>query len=157
METKIAELEPHQHRFVTQSQRRRNTLWGSALAFSGLQLAMVSRLTFFDFDWDLMEPVSYFIGQATSLAFFTYMFKYGVEHSYDRADRKLFDATLHAAIAKEAAAVNRTSSSSSDRASPSGTGEGGPLTTMIQLQARKLALEDSISRKAAWCGGRQRL
>ena len=62
-------------------------VWGGAMLFSGAQLAIISRLTYFDLDWDIMEPVSYFIGTGTALCFYLYMLWYRREHSYAEFDR----------------------------------------------------------------------
>jgi hypothetical protein len=77
-------LEPAIHR----ASKARHSVWGGAMLFSGLQLAIISRLTYFDLDWDIMEPVSYFLGTGTAIAFYLYMLYFRREHSYTE-----FDAT----------------------------------------------------------------
>lgn len=67
----------------------RKRVWSGALLFAGTQLAVISRLTYFDLDWDIMEPVSYFLGTGTSLVFFLYVLRFRREHSYSD-----FDATF---------------------------------------------------------------
>ena len=76
-------LEPAIH----QASKTRQAIWGCALLFSGAQLAIISRLTYFDLDWDIMEPVSYFIGTGTALVFYLYMLWYRREHSYTEFDK----------------------------------------------------------------------
>lgn len=71
---------------LQQLSRRRKAIWGGALAFSGAQLALISRLTYFDLDWDTMEPISYFLGTGTSLLFYTYLLWFRREHSYSDVD-----------------------------------------------------------------------
>ena len=61
---------------VDKAARWRKLVWAGALAFSGTQLAVISRLTYFDLDWDTMEPISYFLGSGTSLLFFAYMLRH---------------------------------------------------------------------------------
>jgi hypothetical protein len=72
----------------------RKVLWSGALLFCGAQLALISRLTFFDLDWDIMEPVSYFLGTGTSLVFFGWMLFHGQEHSYRRFDDTMLPKKL---------------------------------------------------------------
>ncbi|KEG09835.1 putative calcium uniporter protein, mitochondrial [Trypanosoma grayi] len=72
----------------------RRFVWGGALCFAGLQLAVISRLTFFDLDWDIMEPVSYFIGTGTSLVFFLYFLRHGRSHTYEDYDRTVLPARV---------------------------------------------------------------
>lgn len=72
---------------IDAASRWRKAVWGGAMLFSGTQLAVISRLTYFDLDWDVMEPVSYFLGTGTSLVFFLYVLRYGRDHSYDDFDK----------------------------------------------------------------------
>lgn len=74
---------------VAKASRWRKCVWGGALLYSGAQLAVISRLTYVDLDWDIMEPVSYFLGTGTSLAFFLYVLKYRRDHSYDDFDKTM--------------------------------------------------------------------
>lgn len=100
VETAMEQAEPAYREVVAKAARRRKTVWGAAVAAGGTQLAVISRLTYFDLDWDIMEPVSYFLGTGTSLAFFAYMIKYGAE-----CTPKFFDSTLTGRFAKEDAVV----------------------------------------------------
>ncbi len=73
---------------IDRASKLRQSVWAGALLFSGAQLAIISRLTYFDLDWDIMEPVSYFIGTGTAIVFYLYMLWFRREHSYTE-----FDAT----------------------------------------------------------------
>ncbi|RNF10522.1 putative calcium uniporter protein, mitochondrial [Trypanosoma conorhini] len=79
---------------VVRAAKWRRRVWGAALCFTGAQLAVISRLTFFDLDWDIMEPVSYFLGTGTSLLFFGYFLRHGRSHSYRDYDRTRLPAKL---------------------------------------------------------------
>lgn len=100
IDTKIAAAKPAYDETVLRAAKRRRTLWGAAVAAGGTQLAVISRLTYFDLDWDIMEPVSYFIGTGTSLAFFLYMLKFGAE-----CTPRFFDETVAAKHAQHDAVV----------------------------------------------------
>ena len=71
--------------------KRQRFVWGCALLFCGLQGCVIANLTFTEDGpgWDVMEPVSYFIGCYTSLLFFVFMLRYRAEHSY-----KVFDQAV---------------------------------------------------------------
>eukprot|EP00995_Heteronema_vittatum_P010000 NODE_5397_length_511_cov_307.590909_g4015_i0.p2 GENE.NODE_5397_length_511_cov_307.590909_g4015_i0~~NODE_5397_length_511_cov_307.590909_g4015_i0.p2 ORF type:complete len:148 (+),score=66.92 NODE_5397_length_511_cov_307.590909_g4015_i0:34-444(+) len=58
--------------------------------FVALQMAVLARLTFVDLDWDIMEPVTYFI--ATGYA--TIVFAYGVWCSKESTHRAVEDLLL---------------------------------------------------------------
>lgn len=67
----------------------RRLVWGGMLFFVGAQMAVVSRLTFVEFDWDVMEPFTYFFGAATSILFFLYFVRHGRSHAYAEYDRTM--------------------------------------------------------------------
>lgn len=79
---------------ISKASRWRKCIWGGAMVFSGAQLAIISRLTYVDLDWDIMEPVSYFLGTGTSLVFFLYVLKYKRDHSYADFDRTMLPARI---------------------------------------------------------------
>ncbi|CUG94149.1 membrane-associated protein, putative [Bodo saltans] len=79
---------------VSKASRWRKTIWGGAMLFSGAQLAIISRLTYVDLDWDIMEPVSYFLGTGTSLVFFLYVLRFKRDHSYEDFDRTFLPARV---------------------------------------------------------------
>jgi hypothetical protein len=76
--------------------RKRKAIWGCALTLSGAQLAIISRLTYFDLDWDTMEPISYFLGTGTSLVFYLYLLWFRREHSYTDFDHTFVASGLRA-------------------------------------------------------------
>ncbi|KAG5475828.1 hypothetical protein CUR178_03541 [Leishmania enriettii] len=73
---------------IAQAARWRRTVWGGALLYAGAQLAIISRLTYFDLDWDVMEPVSYVMTMANALLFFLYYLRFNEEHSYSKFDQR---------------------------------------------------------------------
>ncbi len=55
-----------------QSKGRSNmAIWGG-MAFMSLQFGFFARLTWWEYSWDIMEPVTYFATYATSMAMFAY-------------------------------------------------------------------------------------
>lgn len=43
-----------------------------ALGFMSIQFGILMRLTFWEFSWDIVEPVTYFVGSATAIGFYAY-------------------------------------------------------------------------------------
>jgi hypothetical protein len=122
----LTDLHPAYQALVAKAARRRKTMWGSAVMFGGLQLAAISRLTYFDLDWDIMEPVSYFLGTGTSIAFFVFMLRYGAE-----CTPNFFDQThIGSSFAKEDIVIK-----------------------YLNIKDRILAIEDAIARKESWVAG----
>ena len=52
-------------------QRTINMSW-LGLGLMGLQFGVLARLTWWEYSWDIMEPVTYFITYGTSIAMFSY-------------------------------------------------------------------------------------
>ena len=73
---------------IARAAKWRRSVWGGALLFAGTQLAVISRLTYFDLDWDIMEPVSYCITVGTALVFYVYYLVYNEEHTYEAFDQR---------------------------------------------------------------------
>lgn len=73
---------------ILKAARWRRSLWGGALFYAGAQLAIISRLTYFDLDWDIMEPVSYCLATGTALLLYLYLLRYGEEHSCAAVDAR---------------------------------------------------------------------
>ncbi|KPA80885.1 putative mitochondrial calcium uniporter protein, mitochondrial [Leptomonas pyrrhocoris] len=73
---------------IARAAKWRRSVWGGALLFAGTQLAVISRLTYFDLDWDIMEPVSYCITIGTALVFYAYYLRYNEEHTYEVFDQR---------------------------------------------------------------------
>ncbi|EAN79114.1 hypothetical protein, conserved [Trypanosoma brucei brucei TREU927] len=73
---------------IDNAAKRRRLLWSGALCLMAVQLAVISRLTFVDLDWDIMEPVSYFLGSGTSILFLIYLLRNGRVKSYKEYEEK---------------------------------------------------------------------
>jgi hypothetical protein len=52
--------------------RRTRCLEWLGLGLMGAQLGFMARLTWWEYSWDVMEPVTYFVGYATAIAVFGY-------------------------------------------------------------------------------------
>ncbi|XP_014677294.1 PREDICTED: calcium uniporter protein, mitochondrial-like [Priapulus caudatus] len=53
------------------NQRTGALVWGG-LALMGVQFGMLARLTWWEYSWDIMEPVTYFVTYGTSMAMYAY-------------------------------------------------------------------------------------
>ena len=65
-------LETQCQQLMEKSGGRTNiTVWG-LLALMSVQAGFLARLTFVDYSWDIMEPITYFVTYGTSIACFAY-------------------------------------------------------------------------------------
>eukprot|EP00759_Apiculatamorpha_spiralis_P023732 PhF_6_TR27324/c0_g1_i1/m.40135/K20858/MCU; calcium uniporter protein, mitochondrial len=60
LQTELETLQKQKTVLDAKMGKRRKFWWGVIAAYSGLQMYVMSRFTFIDFDWDIMEPVSFF-------------------------------------------------------------------------------------------------
>jgi hypothetical protein len=51
--------------------RTRTYLW-AGLGFLVVQWGVLARLTFWELSWDVIEPITYFLGSATTVLFYCY-------------------------------------------------------------------------------------
>ena len=51
--------------------RTRIYLW-TGLAFLIVQWGMLARLTFWELSWDVIEPITYFLGSGSTILFYCY-------------------------------------------------------------------------------------
>jgi calcium uniporter protein, mitochondrial len=66
----------------------------------GLQFGIMARMTYWEYSWDIVEPLSYFVGQATTMLAASYFIIKGQDFEYGAArDRKALEM-LHKAAKK---------------------------------------------------------
>ena len=54
------------------AEKRTNRLTWLGLSLMGLQFGLLARLTWWEYSWDIMEPVTYFVGYGSAVAMFGY-------------------------------------------------------------------------------------
>ena len=63
---------PHRQLLAERSERRTTLLTWGGMAFLSLQFGFFARLTWWEYSWDIMEPVTYFVTFGTSCLMFAY-------------------------------------------------------------------------------------
>ena len=53
------------------AQRTTAVVWGG-LGYMALQFGLLARLTWWEYSWDIMEPVTYFVGYGTAMVAYAY-------------------------------------------------------------------------------------
>lgn len=85
----LDELRPAYVAQLSKAVSGRRAMWSGAFAFTGIQLAVFSRLTYFDLDWDIMEPCSFFLGSGISILAFVFMLARGFDFANREVDREV--------------------------------------------------------------------
>lgn len=52
--------------------RRTNAMTWIGLGLMGVQFGVLARLTWWEYSWDIMEPVTYFVTYGTAMAAYAY-------------------------------------------------------------------------------------
>ena len=68
----LAPMEDHCRRIMQSSDRRANITMWSMLGLMCVQAGFLGRLTFVNYSWDIMEPITYFITYGTGILCFGY-------------------------------------------------------------------------------------
>lgn len=72
----------------------RRKFWTSVAIGSGTQMAVLAYLTFVKFDWDVMEPVSFFVTAFSAIFLYAYFLISKKELAYEDIDNKLLPKQL---------------------------------------------------------------
>lgn len=75
MEELRIQLEPMEkirEQLETSCRRRTSALTWTALGLMGVQFGVLARLTWWEYSWDIMEPVTYFVTYGTAMAAYAY-------------------------------------------------------------------------------------
>jgi len=86
------ELEPLEHQrqeIIRHAGERTNMLTWAGLGLMATQFGILARLTWWEYSWDIMEPVTYFVTYGTAIAGYAYFLLTRQEYLYpDAADRQ---------------------------------------------------------------------
>ena len=76
-------MKEHYETARRRAESRSRTIVSSGLIVLCLQLATFVRLTYYEFSWDVMEPLSYFVGLANAIAVYVYYLWNRRDFSYE--------------------------------------------------------------------------
>ncbi|KAK2161211.1 hypothetical protein LSH36_120g16009 [Paralvinella palmiformis] len=92
------ELEPYEKLKIELEQRahkRTTRLSWLGLGLMGLQFGILARLTWWEYSWDIMEPVTYFITYGTTIAMFAYYVVTKQEYNFVEVRDREFLLTMY--------------------------------------------------------------
>jgi len=72
LQNELSPLEQQKALIDENAAKRTNFLVWAGLGFMGLQFGFLARLTWWEYSWDIMEPVTYFVTYFSSMVFYTY-------------------------------------------------------------------------------------
>jgi len=72
MKDELAPLEDCRKILAEQAERRANNLTWLGLGLMSVQFGILARLTWWEYSWDIMEPVTYFVTYGTAISCYAY-------------------------------------------------------------------------------------
>ncbi|KAM9558004.1 LOW QUALITY PROTEIN: calcium uniporter protein, mitochondrial [Salvelinus alpinus] len=87
---------------LSRKAERRTTwvLWGG-MAYMATQFGILARLTWWEYSWDIMEPVTYFITYATAMAMYSYYVLTRQEYLYPDARDRQYLLFFHKGVKRQ--------------------------------------------------------
>lgn len=95
IQTKLSPLEDLRCQLEAKSKKRTNYLAWTGLGLMGFQFGLLARLTWFEYSWDIMEPVTYFVTYGTSMAMFAYYVLTKQEYNFGEIREREHLITMH--------------------------------------------------------------
>ena len=72
LQVELKPLEDLKAEIDRKSAQRTNFVVWAGLGYMALQFGLLARLTWWEYSWDIMEPVTYFVGYGTAMACYAY-------------------------------------------------------------------------------------
>lgn len=72
LKSQLAPLEKKREDLVKAAERRTTILAWAGLGYMALQFGFLARLTWWEYSWDIMEPVTYFVTYGTAMGAYAY-------------------------------------------------------------------------------------
>lgn len=101
LEMEIAPLEKTRVNLFLKANDNTNRLAWLGLGLMSLQFGILARLTWWEYSWDIMEPVTYFVTYGTSMAMFAYFVLTKQEYVFPDAKDRQFLIKFHKLASKE--------------------------------------------------------
>ncbi|TMW51477.1 hypothetical protein DOY81_003448 [Sarcophaga bullata] len=115
---KISPLEREKSELSAQAERKTNIMTWVGLGLMSVQFGILARLTWWEYSWDIMEPVTYFVTYGTAMAMYAYYCITKTEYNmpevkdrhylitlYKRAKKKNFDVDTYNQLKRQIAEI----------------------------------------------------
>ncbi|XP_049314106.1 uncharacterized protein LOC105227159 isoform X1 [Bactrocera dorsalis] len=91
----ISPLEMEKQELAKLAQRKTVVATWVGLSLMAVQFGVLARLTWWEYSWDIMEPVTYFVTYGTTMALYAYYCLTKSEYTYETVRDRLFLITMH--------------------------------------------------------------
>lgn len=83
------------------AKKHTNRMVWFGLGLMGIQAGIMARLTWFDYSWDIVEPISYFVSYSAVVGTYAYFVLTRKEYDYASATDRIFLRNFHKNAAKQ--------------------------------------------------------
>ncbi|XP_075163617.1 mitochondrial calcium uniporter isoform X2 [Haematobia irritans] len=114
----LAPLERQKSELSAQAERKTNIMTWVGLGLMSVQFGILARLTWWEYSWDIMEPVTYFVTYGTAMAMYAYYCITKTEYNipevkdrhylltlYKRAKKRNFDVETYNSLRRQIAEI----------------------------------------------------
>ena len=100
IDAELAPLNESYSKLVDKARFRNNLVVWGGLGFMACQFGLLARLTWWEYSWDIMEPVTYFVTYGTAMACYAYFVLTREDYTFPAARDRNYLLTLHKGISK---------------------------------------------------------
>merc|ERR1719391_1771209 len=100
-------LEKQRQEIIRHAEERTTAITWVGLGLMSLQFGILARLTWWEYSWDIMEPVTYFVTYGTAIAGYAYFVMTRQEFLYQEAKDRQSLVTFHKKASKHRWDVDR--------------------------------------------------
>jgi hypothetical protein len=101
LKTELAPLEDLKSAIDEQTAKRTNYLVWGGLGYMALQFGFLARLTWWEYSWDIMEPVTYFVTYGGQMLFYAYFVLTREDSNYPEVRNRLHLLRFYKSAHKE--------------------------------------------------------
>jgi len=101
LEADLAAQEAEVNAAKAKARRRSNVVVGTGLALMCTQLVVFMRLTYVELSWDVMEPISYFVGVFNAILVYIYFMVYQRDFSFNDWASRMQTSYTKSAVSKK--------------------------------------------------------
>jgi len=95
LKTELGPLESQRQELIQLAEARSNGITWLGLGLMSVQFGILARLTWWEYSWDIMEPVTYFVTYGTAIAMYAYFVLTREEYQYPSASDRQRLVTFH--------------------------------------------------------------
>ncbi|KAF4520368.1 hypothetical protein B566_EDAN012873 [Ephemera danica] len=107
LKDQLEPLEKKRMELAQLSEKRTNVLTWVGLGMMSVQFGILARLTWWEYSWDIMEPVTYFVTYGTAMACYAYYVLTKQEYILPDVKDRQFLITFHKKAKKQGLDVHR--------------------------------------------------